>query len=308
MESLLLTNGESVTADFFIDGTGGGALCSACGCQVMQGQEARGRFNKPGAPGEPNERINGVTLIFRVSPARCAGIQKLPDDIPRECWWSGRFPVISAVQYPSGGYNCNILPTMEGAEFLRLGRAAAYRECRRRVAAQWHHLQSGWSDFRNFRMSWAAPALGLRETTRVVCEYVLTEHDLDRGLSGQAHDDIVTIADHAVNRHGAGGGAHQVDEPYGVPYRCLIPEGFSNMLIACRGAGFSSIAASSCRLSRTMMQLGQAAGTAAALAGRNNMTLPAVDLQALRASLKKQHVQLEFPLPDDLRDYVVDEL
>ena len=40
-------------------------------------------------------------------------------------------------------------------------------------------------------------------------------------------------------------------------------EGFDNLLVAGRGAGFSHIAASSCRLSRTMMSLGHAAGIAA---------------------------------------------
>ena len=44
------------------------------------------------------------------------------------------------------------------------------------------------------------------------------------------------MADHSFDRHGAGGGG-EVPEPYGVPYRCLIPKGFKNLLIACRGAG-----------------------------------------------------------------------
>jgi len=105
--------------------------------------------------------------------------------------------------------------------------------------------------------------LGVRESRRVVARYTLTEHDLRAGLSGQAHGDIVAVADHAVDVHGAhGAGCGELAEPYGVPFRCLQPVDCDNLLVPGRAAGFSAIAASSCRLSRTMLQLGVAAGRA----------------------------------------------
>jgi hypothetical protein len=48
-----------------------------------------------------------------------------------------------------------------------------------------------------------SPALGVRETHRLVGRYVLREQDLDAGLAAQDHDDIVAIADHAVDFHGS---------------------------------------------------------------------------------------------------------
>jgi hypothetical protein len=119
--------------------------------------------------------------------------------------------------------------------------------------------------------------------------------------------DIVTVADHALDRHGEGGGCPEVSEPYGVPFRCLVPKGWHNLLVAGRAAGFSSIAASSCRLTRTMMQLGQAAGTAAVLAAGRGCDLPDVPPEALRADLRAQHVQLDWPLPADLLRHVESE-
>jgi len=53
-----------------------------------------------------------------------------------------------------------------------------------------------------------------------------------------------------------------------------------------------------------MMQLGQAAGTAAALAKELNVDLPAVPADRLRAALRDQNVQLEHPMPPALRAYV----
>jgi hypothetical protein len=178
------------------------------------------------------------------------------------------------------------------------------------VIAHWHHVQETFPEFRGYRRNWIAPALGIRESRRVVGEYVLTEHDLLAGLSGQTHEDIVAIADHAMDTHGPStgrAGCGEVREPYGVPYRCLIPEGFDNLLVACRAASFSSLAASSCRLSRTMMQLGQAAGTAAVLAQELSVPLPQVPYAALQDALRNQHVQLDWPMSAEMNAYLANE-
>ena len=301
--ALVLSNGQRVSARAYIDSTGGGAVCNACGCEVMHGQESADRFGEEGAPEEPNDLTNGVTLIFRAAPVEEEAAEPLPDGIPSECWWGG-FPAMSAVMYPDGSYNCNMLPTMRGQEFAAMDYPAAYEECRRRVYAFWQYVQRGWPEFQRYRLAWLAPALGVRETTRVVGEYVLTLHDLRAGLSTQEHPDIITIADHSIDRHGTGGIGGEMHEPYGVPYRCLVPKGFKNLLIASRGASFSSIAASSCRLSRTMMQLGQAAGTAAAIAQEQGVDLPEVPPEMLRARLLDQHVQLAWPLEDVIAAHI----
>jgi hypothetical protein len=302
--SMTLTDGTRITADAFIDATGSGALCRVCGCAMMTGQEGRNRFGEPSAAEKANARVNGVTLIFRVRPARDAAVEPLPQGVPEQCWWQNRFPVISATKYPCGDCNCNMLPAMEGLEYLRLGREKAMAECRRRVFAEWHYIQQDWPEFQWYRLHWIAPAMGIRESSRAVTEYILTEHDLIAGLSKQTHPDIVTIADHARDRHGAGGGCGEVAEPYGVPYRCLIPKGMKNLLVACRGAGFSSIAASSCRLSRTIMQIGQAAGTAAAIAGEEKSDLPDVPPDRLQDRLRQAHAQLAWPLEKAIREHL----
>jgi hypothetical protein len=109
----------------------------------------------------------------------------------------------------------------------------------------------------------------------------------------------VAIADHARDTHGADtgrAGTGELSQPYGVPFASLLPMEFDNLAVACRGASFSSVAASSCRLSRTMMQLGQAAGTAAALAARRAMnSYAALPPAELRASLAAQNVELTWP-------------
>ena len=305
--SLPLDDGQEVEAAAYVDATADAVLCRACGCATMTSREARAMFGEPGAPEEASNQANAVSLIYRVTHRDRPEIEPLPPGMPAGCWWRDTFPVTSATRYPCGDYNMNMLPTMEGRELLRLGHHAAYSEARRRVLTHWHHTQSTHEEFQHYRLSWIAPALGVRESHRVVGEYVLTEHDLRKGLNGQHHPDIIAVADHAMDIHGRGGGCRELPHPYGIPYRCLIPRGFRNLLIACRAASFSAIAASSCRLSRTMMQLGQAAGTAAALARRLSLSLPGVPPGDLRQALRVQHAQLDWPPPHDLLMYLDDE-
>ena len=298
-----LGDGSTVSADAVIDCTGDGTLCALAGCASMSGREARAQFGEPSAPAEATDDTNGATLIYRISPATLLAVEDLPPGVPEQCWWRERFPSVSAVQYPCGDWNMNMLPTLEGRELAQMGAQAAYVEAVRRVRAHWHALQTGFDEFRHYRLSWIAPALGVRETRRIVGEAVLTEHDLRADLARQTHEDVIALADHPIDVHGVDVAHKNLQSAYGVPYRCLIPLGFRNLLIACRGASFSSLAASSCRLSRTMIQLGQAAGTAAAIARRTGVDVAQVRAPELRRSLTQQHVQLEWPLSGALRSF-----
>jgi len=303
-----IVESRALAADYFVDATGDGLVCEEAGCTMMTGQEARTQFDEPGAPDEPTPRVNGVSLLYRVTPVTSPAVEPLPEGIAPECWWGKNFPVAQINHYPNGDLNVNMLPTMEGAEFMKLGWVDARTECERRVRAHWHDIQTRCAEFRGFRLDSIAPVLGVRETKRVVGEYVLTQNDLDAGISGQKHADIICIADHPCDTHGGHNkGIKPLREPYGVPFRCLIPKGQHNLLITCRAASFSSIAASSCRLSRTMMQLGQAAGTAVALAKELKVELPAVPAERLREALRRQHVQLEHPMPAPLRSFLENE-
>jgi len=282
LRSVVLADGRRLRAKVFVDATDG-VLCRQLGCELMFGRDARAAFDEPGAPAEPLPQLNGATLMFRVTPTSTPAVEPLTADIPTKSWWGG-FPYVFATTYPNGDLGLNMLPTMKGQEAVALGPDAAYAECRRRVLAEWHWLQTSYAEFRNYRLLSIAPVLAYRETRRVRGEYVLTQHDLIAGLSKQTHPDLIAIADHPMDNHGGGGPSGELREEYGIPYRCLLPRGTENVLVAGRAASFSAIAASSCRLSRTMMQLGEAAGVAAHLAvtrGTPLRAVPASDIRAL---------------------------
>jgi hypothetical protein len=252
-------NGDEVTirAGVFIDSTGGAHLCRAAGCETMIGVEAKDRFDEPSAPETGSEFLNAISLCYRIRKAENRTLPpsstECEEDIVKTAFVFGVDEAELVV---------NPLPLVPGATLLEKGYETTMEIARRRAIVHWNWLRQ-YPRFRDYEIVEFAPMLGIRESHRVVTEYIFTEQDVRAGLQKQPHQDIVAIADHALDIHGGEHGARELEQPYGIPYRCLIPKGKTNLLVACRGAGFSHIAASSCRLSRTMMALGHAAGLAA---------------------------------------------
>jgi hypothetical protein len=306
--SIHTSTGETIHANMFIDSTGDGTLCTLCGCEMLTGCESRDQFDESAAPETATDEVNGVTLVFRVTRRGHAAVDPLPAGIPTKCWWRDQFPVASVTQYPNGDLNVNMLPTMDGREFTAMSLPEARHECWRRALTFWHWGQTAFAEWQSFTIHSFAPRIGIRESRRTACEYMLKQHDLEAGLAGQTHDDIIAIADHPMDTHGGDSrGCRGVESAYGVPYRSLIPRGFGNLLVVSRAAGFTSLAASSCRLSRTMMALGQAAGTAALLAKHDECDPATVDPEALRRSLLDQHVELDYPRTENLTRHLARE-
>jgi FAD-dependent oxidoreductase family protein len=292
----IFTNGkiERLTANIFIDATGNIMLAEKAGSKVTIGAESKSLYNEDFAPMvEMPEKINCPTLIFRVTedPLR---MLKPPEwtlnakeDIPPRSLHLQRFA--------NGDYHVNALPTLTAEEFHCIPEENIYQEAVFRTWNIWKKMKSSYPELENYEICSLAPELGIREGKRIISEYVLTQNDILDGLGNHKYNDTIAVADHMFDMHGVSHG-HKTEllkEPYGIPFRSLVPQGWNNLLVACRGAGFSQIATSSCRLSRTMMQLGQAAGTAAAQVTKEHSHIKNIDSRILRKSLETQGVVLD---------------
>ena len=279
VESILAETADGrilrVRAKVFIDSTGCVWVCRDLGCEVMLGVDPQSRFNEPAAPEKGFLQLNAISRCYLIRP----GVPATPAPEPEE---DVPFPKCAFVTgWKDGLRAVNTLPLLPGRALIDLG----YDECLRRseqmARAHWHWLQQ-MPEFRDFELVEIAPMLGIRESHRVVTRYVLNQNDLIAGLPNQKHDDLIAVADHPCDVHGAGGHLGKLKTGYGIPYRCLLPAGkWENLMVACRGAGFSKIAASSCRLQRTMIQLGHAAGAAAAMASSNDVSVDQIDIKSL---------------------------
>lgn len=133
----------------------------------------------------------------------------------------------------------------------------------------------------------------MRETRRIVGRYVLTEADI---RAGRRFDDAVATGCWYLDLHPnevTVGTANKEPgfqpSPYDIPYGSLLAQKVSNLLVAGRCHSAKREAASSTRVTVTAMAMGQAAGTAAALAAARGVSPQELAGTAVRQTLEQQH-------------------
>ncbi len=274
-----------IAAEVFVDCTGDVYLCRDAGCEVMRGPEPEERFGESFAPEKVRDpyQVNATSLCYRIRKKANPKRQPPEPGSPRHT----RSAHVSAIP-GTDDLIINPLGLVPGRVFVTEGYGKVREVAEPAARAHWRWLQEK-EFFSDYELVELAPMLGIRESYRVVGEYVLRQQDLMQGADGQKHDDLIALADHALDTHGKGGRCMELPGAYGIPYRCLIPKGWENLMVACRGSSFSHVAASSCRLNRTMLALGQAAGIAAAQAARRDVPIDQVDIDAVQKELAFCH-------------------
>ena len=121
----------------------------------------------------------------------------------------------------------------------------------------------------------SASVLGVRETRRIMGEYIICDEDVEKGTK---KDDVVVhnawflIDIHNPTGGGQAEGVSQPAKPYDIPYRALLPKGVKNLLTAGRCISGTHRAHASYRVMAICMATGEAAGVAAALASKKGVT------------------------------------
>jgi hypothetical protein len=184
------------------------------------------------------------------------------------------------------------IPNVDATDPLQLTRAEI--EGRRQVREYHRFLRDLVQGFEHSVLVATSPAIGVRESRRVMGDYRLTRDDV---LNAQRFADEVALCGAPIEDHTAGADTRWTYVPgggvYGIPYRCLLPSGIEGMLVAGRCFSASHDAHASARSMATCMAMGQAAGTAAALAVASHGTPRSVDSGLLRAQLAEDGALLE---------------
>ena len=148
--------------------------------------------------------------------------------------------------------------------------------------------------FERCRLAATGAQIGIRESRRIAGEYTLTREDV---LQGRSFSDAVAQSAYPIDIHnpaGSGTTTHRLQQgaAYQIPYRCLVPERVDRLLVAGRCISTTHEALASTRLTPTVMTLGQAAGTAAALAAASGTRVRDLDGALLRQTLERDGVLL----------------
>ncbi|MDP6709438.1 MAG: FAD-dependent oxidoreductase [Alphaproteobacteria bacterium] len=136
-------------------------------------------------------------------------------------------------------------------------------------------------------LSATAASIGVRESRRLAGAYVLRDDDV---RAGRRFPDAIARGGFPIDSHDAKGASMAASEAlpagYDIPLRCLLPETVDDLVVAGRCISAERRALASARITGTCMAMGQAAGTAAALAAAAGTSPRALDVDALRQTLK----------------------
>jgi FAD dependent oxidoreductase len=140
--------------------------------------------------------------------------------------------------------------------------------------------------------------IGLRETRRVYGDYRLTRDDV---LAARQFDDQIGLCGAPIEDHRPGIGTRWEYLPegsaVGIPYRTLVARDAGNVLVAGRCFSATHDAHASVRSMAQCMAMGQAAGTAAALALDHDNDVRALDTARLLSRLRADGAVLAVGTP-----------
>jgi hypothetical protein len=163
-------------------------------------------------------------------------------------------------------------------------------EAREQVFEMMTFLRTAVVGCEHARLLSTAMHIGIRESRRVIGDYVLKLEDL---TSLARFEDAIATSNYAIDIHNPNGSGttwqeFEDGEWYEIPYRSLLPKGFENLLVAGRCISSTHEAQSSYRIMPYCAELGHAAGCAVALAKKSGKTVRSVDVKALQSILRSE--------------------
>lgn len=296
VNSILLCTSQGlkkVKADIYIDCTGDGIVCAMAGAEYELAEELQ--------PGSLNCIISNCdTASDNIDFYREDYKHRVVDGSLKEQDIWGTDPRALLVGHGRGrgepytvnysvnaGSNLNHVHPLNGADSE--SRTTGEIEGRASLARvlSWLNQVPG---YENAYISSCAPAVSARESRRIVGNAYITAEDY---VNGVCPPDSVCYSFYPIDLH-CGTGNKSLDNVFlsegrvpGISYGALVAKGFDNLMMAGRIVSGDRRAQSAYRVQASCMAMGQAAGTAAALAHKNRVGADKVDTEVLRQTLKQ---------------------
>lgn len=280
------TRGRNLTvgADYFVDATGDAQLAFLAGCPTVLGRE-------------PDHLCQPMTLCFRLgnvdverffasrerwTAAHKAALESGALQNPREDILVFQTPVPNVLHF-----NTTRVVRLDPTDPEDVTKAEVL--ARQQVREIYDLLKQNADGLENSFLMMTASEIGVRESRMIVGDYRLTEQDCK---ACRRFEDAIAVCNYDIDIHNPdGSGTSHYFFPagkyYTIPYRCLIPQTLENLLVTGRCISSDHGAQASYRIMPTVCCLGEAAGSAIALAARDHTGVRAVDVKALQALLKQ---------------------
>ncbi len=276
---------HTIQAKLFADCSGDGILAPLSGADFRLGREARAEYGESIAPVAADTNTMGMSCLFQM--------REFPAPQPFEApAWAYQYT--RPEELHDRGHN----PFHTNFWWIEVGgdrgdilhSAARHRdELLKIVFGVWGFIKNHASDreaYANWALDWVGFLPGKRESRRYLGDHVLTQLDVE--AEGR-FDDLVAYGGWSMDDHFPAGFYHPrsgtifhpAPSPFGIPYRSLYSRNVANLFCAGRCHSASHAAMSATRVMATTSLMGQAVGTAAAIASRDGLTPRGVHAQRL---------------------------
>lgn len=293
-EGLLALEGKVV-----VDATGDGDVAAFAGCQIEKGREDG--LMQPVTLEFTLDNVDedrGVICIGDVDDVEFNGQRFL--DYCKQCAQKGMLPEhLAAVRlHPTVHKGERQVNTTQanGVDSTKIEDLyPAELALRGQIDTLIRFFRENLPGYENCKYIASGTTTGIRESRRVVGEYLITAEEL---AAGKRFDDVVVHrAEFIVDIHNPAG-AGQAEEkiqyvvPYDLPYGCFVPKGVDGLMTAGRCISGTHRAHASYRVMSICMAMGQAVGVAAALCARQGCQPRELDVKALQKELTALGVEL----------------
>ena len=168
---------------------------------------------------------------------------------------------------------------------------------RRQISLVMKFLKNNVEGFENIRLKSSSDVVGVRESRRIMGQYVITAEDMIAGK--RFKDVIVHKAGFCIDIHNPdGAGQAESDnipvqiEDYDIPYRCIVPLKNKNLYTTGRCISGTHRAHASYRVMNIAMNIGEAAGVAAALCAKEGFDNKTLDYRKIQRVLTDKGIDL----------------
>lgn len=260
-----------VEADYFADCSGDSVLAPLVKAEYRHGREAAGEYGESIEPEISDTYTMGSSCLFQARQTRKKSSFTAPS-------WAKKFR--SKEELP--GYRGLLLAGLENFWWMEtggIGDTIKDTEENRRDLVElalgiWDYLKNYAPEKEQnayWELDWLGFLPGKRESRRYIGDYVMTQRDVE----GKGEfDDLIAYGGWPMDDHHPAGFYHPGEptiyhpapSPFGIPYRAIYSKNIPNLFFAGRNISVSHAALSSTRVIATCAVLGQACGTAAALA------------------------------------------
>ncbi len=272
----------TVEADFFVDATGDGDLFYLAGCDFQLGRESDGFCQ----PMTTCFRMSGVDLdLFTEERPKLQELYKekqAKGEItnPRE-----NILVFFGVGEDVLHFNSTRVIKLNPTDPFDVSRAEVM--ARRQIHELVSFLKENSKAFDESALISIAVDIGVRESRKLKGVHILTADEI---INCTQFEDSIALGNYDIDIHNptGTGTSHRFfgdGEYYTIPYRSLLPKEFNNLLVAGRCLSATHEAQASVRIMPTCCCLGQAAGTAAAVAFKSDKNAHNVDVKELQNKL-----------------------